>query len=110
MPSWGLPWSLVLTRMKHFVGEMRVGCPDLTTAQPIKVAVRRGFQFQACQIRAGTWLRVALAPIVLTGQYARQIFALLCLTATAHQHRAAHVQTHGCRIRRTRFRFSIDQM
>ena len=71
---------------EHLVGVVGMGGPDLGAVEHIVLAVRFGPELQRSQVRAGTGLRVALAPVVLPGQDARKQLRLLRLGAVADQH------------------------
>ena len=79
---------------EHLVGVVGMGGPDLGAVEHIVLAVRFGPELQRSQVRAGTGLRVALAPVVLPGQDARKQLRLLRLGAVADQHGAAHAKAH----------------
>ena len=70
------------------VGEVAGRRPDLLAVEDPLVAVERGPQGEAAEVRAGVRLGVPLAPAVGAGQDARQVVRLL-LVGAPHQQRVA---------------------
>ena len=83
---------------------MGVGGPDFRAVQHIVVAVAGGAKLQRGQVRSRSRLGIALAPIVLAGQDARQIEVPLRRRAVAHDAGADHPQAHRRKARRPRRR------
>ena len=80
---------------EHAIGEMRVGGPDLAAVDHIMVAVAHRASGKRCQIGARARLGIALAPVIVAGQHARQVVRFLLRRAEAHDDRAGHAQARG---------------
>ena len=86
------------------IGKLGMGGPDLGTVDDIVVAIldRRGLETR--QIRAGTGLRIPLAPVVFAGQHARQVVRLLFLGTVLEEYGREHTQAEGNQTWRTGLR------
>ena len=87
---------------EHPVGVVRLAGPDLLSVEDELVAIRNGARLQRCEIGAGVWFAVPLAPDDLAGRDARQVLRLLLVVAVEDDRRAEITDGGGVDDRRAR--------
>ena len=73
---------------------MRVRRPYLGAIDQVVIPIQDGTCLEARKVRARSWLRVALAPIVLAAQDARKVVRLLRIGSVFEEHWSQHAETH----------------
>ncbi len=79
---------------KNPICDMGMRRPDFVSITDELIAVVARAHLQRSEVRAGTGLRIALAPEIFARKHPRQIVNLLFARAMADQNRSAHADSH----------------